>query len=373
MKRTLFGWISVLLALAILLGFIPTLQSEAKAVTLNQQNIADRADFFFNTTWVCQKDVNAWRDEFTFKKGETYHLPYGQPVNSGAFIGYGVELEEFLMATADEDSVFYSRQSEFNGWTSVYYATDCAAFVAMCWGTVRQDCSTLPYYSTYKGKPTETNVYNVLQLGDALDSTSVGHVVLVSDLIYDNDGKLIQIEITEQTPPQLKRTYFTPSELAAKYGEEFGIYRYEGSVPAVPEWGYTTVCTNYASYGYIDITSNAPIMSLPCFSDIDAESVQTGSAMEGQRYTATRLYGNTANELWYRIILENDEVGYISAECTVYQEMLLDDIFLTDAVFPNAHIKGKTFSVIGNIYSRYNQQSLLPDTSIKVLVPPIVP
>lgn len=355
MIKTINRGLCILLALAMVLGFIPVLNNEVKAVTLNQQNIADRADFFFNTTWVCQKDVNAWRDEFTFKKGETYHLPYGQPVNSGAFIGYGVELEEFLMAAADGDSVFYARQSEFNGWTSVYYATDCAAFVAMCWGTVRQDCSTLPYFSTYKGKPTENNIYNILQLGDALDSTSVGHVVLVSDLIHDDRGKLIQIEITEQTPPQLKRTYFTPSELAAKYGEEFGIYRYEGSVPAVPEWGYTTECTNYAAYGMIDTTDTAPMMSLPCSSSIDSESVQIGSVQEGQSYTVTRLYENTANELWYRIVLENDKIGYIAADYTIYREMLLDDIFLTDAVFPNAHIKGKTFNLEGSIYSKYNQ------------------
>ena len=355
MRRKIIKGICMLLALAMVLGFIPVLHAEVSAVTVNQQNIADRADFFFNTTWVCQKNVNAWRDEFVFQKGETYHLPYGQPVNSGKFIGYGVELEDFLMAAADADSVFYSRQSEFNGWTSVYYATDCAAFVAMCWGTVRQDCSTLPYYSTYKGKPTEANIHSILQLGDALDSTTVGHVVLVSDLIYDDSGELIQIEITEQTPPQLKRTYFTPSELAAKYGDEFGIYRYEGSVPAVPEWGYTTECTNYAAYGMINVTAECPIMSLPCSSDVEAQAIRMDTAHIGQSYTATRLYSNTVDELWYRIALEGDNVGYIRADSTLYKEMLVDDILLTDATFPNALIKGKTFSLVGNLYSRYNQ------------------
>ena len=355
MNKRIIRGISMLLALAMVLGFIPVLRTEANAVTVNQQNIADRADFFFNSTWVCQKDVQAWRDEFTFRKGETYHLPYGQPVNSGKFIGYGVELEEFLMAAADANSVFYSRQSEFNGWTSVYYATDCAAFVAMCWGTVRQDCSTLPYYSTYKGKPTESNVYSILQLGDALDSTSVGHVVLVSDLIYNEDGELVQIEITEQTPPQLKRTYFTPSELAAKYGEEFGIYRYEGSVPAVPEWGYTTECTNYAAHCTVEITKDTPIMSLPCTTATEADSAKLTTALKGQTYTATRLYSNTANELWYRIATSGNEVGYIEAANTKYLEMLLSDISLSDADYPNAHVRGKTFSLVGNIYSKYNQ------------------
>ena len=118
--------ISLILVLSILLSLVPVFHVEAQARTwsVNLQKIADRADFFFNATWVCQKTVYGWRDQFTYYEGETYHLPYGQPVNSGKFIGYGVELEEMLLAAADADSVFYSRQSEFNGWTSVYYATD---------------------------------------------------------------------------------------------------------------------------------------------------------------------------------------------------------------------------------------------------------
>lgn len=355
MKKLLARGLSLLLILSMVLSLVPVLETKAHAWTINQQNIADRADFFFNTTWVCQKTVAAWRDESYFQKGETYHLPYGQPVNSGKFIGYGVELEDFLIAAADADSVFYSKQSEWKGWTSVYYATDCAAFVAMCWGTVRQDCSTLPYYSTNKGAPTVYNIHNVLQLGDALDSTTVGHVVLVSDLIYDDSGNLITIEITEQTPPQLKRTYFTPEELADKYAEEFYIYRYEGSVPAVPEWGYTAECSNYAAHCSIEITNMDTIMSLPCETGTDSEAVSIGTTAPGETYVATRLYENTVGELWYRIDLGNKNVGYIRAENTRYLDQFTTDITLSDAAYPNALVKGKTYSLVGNLSARYNQ------------------
>ena len=255
MKRTHRRLISFLLVLAMAAAFLPAISTEAKAWTSNQQNIADRADYFFDTTWVCQKTVYGWRDQYTYYEGETYHLPYGQPVNSGKFIGYGVTLEDFLAAAADADSVYYSVQSEYKGWTSVYYATDCAAFVAMCWGTVRQDCSTLPYYSTYMGAPTVENIHSILQLGDALDSTSVGHVVLVTDMIYDETGTLTTIEITEQTPPQLKRTYFTPETLAEKYAAEFGIYRYYGTVPEAPVRGYVADCTAYDAHCTVTITA----------------------------------------------------------------------------------------------------------------------
>ena len=73
MNKRIIRGISMLLALAMVLGFIPVLRTDANAVTVNQQNIADRADFFFNSTWVCQKDVQAWRDEFTFRKGNSRH------------------------------------------------------------------------------------------------------------------------------------------------------------------------------------------------------------------------------------------------------------------------------------------------------------
>ena len=347
--------VSLLLMLAMVLSLIPVIRTEAKAWTTNQINIAERCDYFFNTTWVCQKTVNAWRDETVFTKGETYRLPYGQPVNSGEFIGYGATLEEFLEAAADADSVFYSVQSEYRGWTSVYYATDCAAFVAMCWGTVRQDCSTLPYYSTYLGNPTLDNIHDILELGDALDSTSVGHVVLVSDMIYDDYGNLISIEITEQTPPQLKRTYFTPEELAAKYGDEFGIYRYYGAVPEAPVRGYVADCTSYAAHCAIDITENAMAMSLPCSADVNEESVFVTEVTAGEQRTAIKLYENTVGELWYMLKMDNDVEAYIPVSGTRYVDQILTDITLSDADTPVAHVEGNKFSVTGNIASRYNR------------------
>ena len=345
---------SALLVCAMLLALLPVLNPvKAHAVTQNQQNIVDRANYFFETTWVCQKTIMGWRDEFTFEAGQTYRLPYAQPVNSGQFIGYGVTLEDFLVAAADVNSVYYSRQSEFNGWTSAYYGTDCAAFVAMCWGTVRQDCSTLPYYSTNIGVVSTANLSKI-QLGDALDSTSVGHVVLVTDLSYDDNGNLSQIEITEQTPPQLKRSYFTPSELVEKYGDAFYIYRYYGTVPEAPVRGYISDCQVLAASCNIQITEDTPIMSLPCAGDVDESSEQIGMASVGGSYVATKLFKNTVGELWYRVALSGKEEGYVFAGDTLYNGQITDDISLTDATAPSAHVRGKTFAVNGSISAVHN-------------------
>ena len=218
--------ICIVLALTLVLSLVPVLGTPVHAVTQNQQNIVDRANYMYDLTWVCQKTVYGWRDQYTFYEGETYRVPYGQPVYSGYYIGYGVSVEDFLAAAADGSSVFYTSQSEYSGKTSTYYASDCSAFVSWCWGIARSTTYTIPNYSTDLGMATESNIRNYLQLGDALNSSSAGHVVLVTDLTYDESGTLTQIEITEQTPPQLKRSYYTPAELAAKYGSQYSICRY---------------------------------------------------------------------------------------------------------------------------------------------------
>ena len=107
-------------------------------------------------------------------------------------------------------------------------------------GIDRKTTYSIPLTSgvTYIGMATAANTAQ-LQLGDCLNSNDVGHVVLVTDLAYNSSGNLTQIEITEQTPPQLKRSYYTPSELGSKYGGYYGIYRYSGTVPAAPN-AFTT-------------------------------------------------------------------------------------------------------------------------------------
>ncbi len=205
----------------------------ANAATTSQNNIKARANYLYDSTWVCQKTVAGWRGQYYFYAGNTYRMPYGQPVHAGRYIGYFVSVDDYQTATKNPNSVFYNSRSNCSGMDSVYYATDCSAFVSWCWGISRQTTATIPSYSSYMGMANSTNVYN-LQLGDCLNSNYVGHVVLVTGLTYNSNGVLTQIEITEQTPPQLKRSYYTPAQLANKYGANYGIYRYYGSVPSAP-------------------------------------------------------------------------------------------------------------------------------------------
>lgn len=233
--KFLSGFMAFMIAAVTILGvYIP-----AEASTNYQHNIVARANYLYNSTWVCKKTVAGWRGQYYFYAGNTYRIPYGQPVHSGRYVGYYVTVDDFLASTKNAKSAFYTSRSSCSGLQSVYYATDCSAFVSWCWGIPRQTTATIPKYSTYIGMANASNV-NKLKRGDCLNSNSVGHVVLVTGLTYNKNGALTQIEITEQTPPQLKRSYYTPQQLAKKYGAYYGIYRYKGAVPPAPSGNSST-------------------------------------------------------------------------------------------------------------------------------------
>ena len=229
LKRT----ISLILCFITVFALLPVYSgNHVHAATASQNNIVARADYLYNITWVPKSTVYGWKRNYTFYAGNTYRIPYGQPINSGAYIGYGVSVDKFISATKTKGSIYYTSRSTYGSTSSVYYATDCSAFVSWCWGTSRKTTYSIPQVSKYIGMATASNA-SKLQLGDCLNSNDVGHVVLVTDLIYSG-GKLTSIEITEQTPPQLKRSYYTPAQLGSKYGKYYGIYRYTGTVPAAP-------------------------------------------------------------------------------------------------------------------------------------------
>lgn len=252
--------VSVFLCFAMLMSTIALIipmVPQVQAATANQLNMAARADYMYNATWVCQKTVTGWRNNYTFTAGQTYHIPYAWPVTAGKWVGdtsYGISVDTFLSAAANANSVFYTQQSYYSGNAgsySTYYGNDCSTFVTYCWGlSSRVTTATLPNRSGVSliGAVNTSNVTNLLQLGDALNSTSAGHVVMVSDITYNANGAVTSIEITEQTPPQLKRTTHTVASLVSKYGSSYEIYRYSGTVAAAPEGGYTASGTNPDSY-----------------------------------------------------------------------------------------------------------------------------
>lgn len=186
-------------------------------------NIIARADYWYSITWTAQRDVEGWRNQSVYQQGQTYHLPYGQPINTGKYLYYGIPVESLLEASRDPSSEFYTERSlnAANGNAySIFYATDCSSFCSYCWNlperTTTYHWSGLPVQSL--GKCTLANIAKI-EPGDVLNK-SASHVVLVTRIL-DNGT----YEITEQTVPEMKRSYYTAEELVKKYSA-FTIYRY---------------------------------------------------------------------------------------------------------------------------------------------------
>lgn len=230
MKRT----VCILLTLIMICVSMICASVQVSAATVNQENIVGWADYYYDITWTALKTIDGWHSSsssYTFTKGKTYRIPYAQPINSGAYIGYGASVDTFLAAANNVNSVFYTKTSSYNNTHSAYYGMDCSAFVSSCWGAKRTTTYYIPTISDSLGNVNADNIDRIA-LGDAFNSKSVGHVVLVTDIEYSG-GKVNKVEITEETPPQLKRTVYTRDALISKYSA-YTIQRYGGSVPAPP-------------------------------------------------------------------------------------------------------------------------------------------
>ena len=173
-------------------------------VSEGQRNIVKRARQLTEIKWTPLEDRYQWSYYGTFKAETTYTgIPYGQPVNSGGYIGYGVTLDTYADSMLDNTSRFYTSYSTYNKIAPVF-STDCSGYVSYAWGLSQR--KTTYSLQQVADKVSDQSIYS-LQVGDCLNR-SVSHVVLVSDVSYDCDGAIIGITIMEQTPVITKTTRY---------------------------------------------------------------------------------------------------------------------------------------------------------------------
>ncbi len=330
-------------------------------VTQNQRNMVARADYYYGITWVAQETVAGWGS--TFYKGYTYRIPYGQPIYSGEYVGYSATFEEFIAAAGTAGSIFYTQRSWCDGTTAPYYASDCSSFVSWVWGINRTTTYYIPNVSTSFGAVTTYRATHTLQLGDALNCSA--HVVMVTGLDYDSNGNITQIEITEQTPPQMKRSYHTPSSLADKYGS-YTIYRYYGNVPVAPNHdeekpvisevkfsnvsaaGYTITCKVTDNSGVSRVAF--PTWTLANGQDdlaSDFMNSQQGSK-NGDTYTFSVTASAHNNEGGYYVthIYAEDFAGNVTSMALPHVEVRNDtqNPVISDVVYSDVSAAGYTIS-----------------------------
>lgn len=196
MKRRIIALI--LSALLLLPGIIPALQISAVAETpelsTGVQNIVKRAYQMTNIQWTPVADITGWDSGLTYKAGKTYTgLPYGQPVYT-SYVPWSTDLNGFISAVNNPNSKMYTSYSSYNC-RAPYYSTDCSAFVSWAWGlSSRQTTSSIHNFATQISKTSYANA----QVGDCL-CLAGSHVVLITDITYDNNGNINSIEISEST------------------------------------------------------------------------------------------------------------------------------------------------------------------------------
>jgi len=182
--------------------------SVVPTVSQGQKNIVKRAHQLADYTWTPLENIVQWGQRGLFNAGTTYTgIPYGQPVNTNGYIGYGVSLEDYDAAMRDNQSNLYTIYSTYNK-IAPYYSTDCSGYVSYCWGlTNRLTTYSLPSAATQVG---DQSVYS-LQVGDILNEKT-SHVVLISDLTYDANGSIVGLEVMEQTPVITRTTRYGQGE-----------------------------------------------------------------------------------------------------------------------------------------------------------------
>ena len=184
----------VLVLLAGLLPGVPNATASGPALSQGQQNIVKRARQMTQIQWTPKKDIIGWGGGLTYRAGVTYTgLPYGQPVNA-SYVPWSTSLEGFLAAVDNPNSLMYTSYSSYNQ-RAPYYSIDCSAFVSWAWGlSSRRTTATIPNSAT----AISTTSYANAQVGDCLNKSN-DHVVLITDIDYDDSGNIICIEISEST------------------------------------------------------------------------------------------------------------------------------------------------------------------------------
>ncbi len=157
------------------------------------RNIVKRSHQMTDIRWTPQKDVLSWAGTLVYHAGTEYTgLPYGQAVD-GCYVPSELDLNGFLAVVADPDSKMYTARSSHNS-DAPYYACDCCSFVCWAWGES-------------KVRTTASIARHATAIGDDLADAEVGdclcrvgrHVVLITDIVSDDDGAIIAVELSEAT------------------------------------------------------------------------------------------------------------------------------------------------------------------------------
>ncbi len=168
-------------------------------------------------------------NERTIKKGSKVQgILYSSVRDEALYVPQCVSIESFMTALQNPNSYLYTRRSVTpNG--IAYYGAVCSSFAAWCYG-IDDVIPTTISFSSYPGftrLPQKQQNVQSLQLGDMLN---VGghHVVVITDIIRNYEGRIISVEVSEGRLSSCKATVYAADRIETKYFENgYEAYRYD--------------------------------------------------------------------------------------------------------------------------------------------------
>ena len=205
-----------------------------------KQAVIERSRQLTEFVWTPLRDITV----YTKTAGKT-KLPQGEKVKgmiysstepTDKFIFENISFETFATIVNNPDSALYTK--DLNGHNNSW-----AYFGIVCNGLARYALNINRRYSTKRWldvpgmhKIFEHGKYTVddMEICDVLLAYGEGrnHVALVTDLVYNEEGKVTGVEVSEAIRPVCVRRLFTPEEYYEKFNL-FAICRYDyiDSVP----------------------------------------------------------------------------------------------------------------------------------------------
>lgn len=209
------------------------------------QNVKDRAYLLTDVEWTPLENVpgvNIVDGKYTvvpFKEGVTYKgIPYSGVTANDCYVGLNVSLETFLTALKNKNSVLYTENLfSTNKKSATYFGTVCSKFAQYALDVPgsynSQNMHNIPGMITI-AMPGEYTL-DQIKLGDVIVNPTV-HTTICTDILYDTDGNVAYIEISEATFPLVRRLLWSPEEFFKTFSS-YRICRYENidSTPSAPQ------------------------------------------------------------------------------------------------------------------------------------------
>ena len=247
-------------------------------------NTINRAYSLTDVEWTPLLDVPGVKKingEFTvvpFKAGVTYKgIPYSGVTKNDCYVGLNVSLETFITALNNKNSVLYTENlHSSNPKSATFYGTVCSKFVQYALNIPGSyNTNNIPNIPGMKtiAMPGKYTI-DQIKLGDVIVDV-INHTTICTDILYDENGNVAFIEISEAVLPLCRRMYWSVEEFYEHF-KDYRLCRYSNidNVPSIkslsndseyalmPRYGNKFNYSVSSSKAIVDILDNSYIKAI---------------------------------------------------------------------------------------------------------------